>query len=127
MTSDERNQRISQTSNQKEEKIGSRLAEAALVAGRVLESIQKVAGTTSCKGVQIHALFNYAISHGCWFEDVTELGVFSDRGSENEVYMSYNGKTVYKLNDFRYADDNLTSFLNVSIFIIFISLNVRMI
>ena len=110
MTDDENNQRISQTGNRKEEKIGSRLAEASFVAERVLESIQKIAGTTACKGVQIHALFKYAINHGWWFEDITKLGVFSDRGSENEVYMSYDGKTVYKLNDFRYADDNLTSF-----------------
>lgn len=36
--------------------------------------------------------------------------MFSDRGSENEVYMAYDGIHVYKLNDFRYSDDNLTPF-----------------
>ena len=28
--------------------------------------------------------------------------------SENETYLSADGKKVIKLNDFRYADDNLT-------------------
>ena len=40
------------------------------------------------------------------------LGVFSDRGSENEVYVSYSGTQMYKLNDFRYSDDNLSAFFD---------------
>ena len=37
-----------------------------------------------------------------------DLGTFADRGSENEVYLSIeNSQIVYKLNDFRYSDDNL--------------------
>ena len=38
------------------------------------------------------------------------MGDFVDRGSENEVYSAYDADIVYKLNDFRYADDNLNSF-----------------
>ena len=38
------------------------------------------------------------------------MGTFSDRGSENEVYLAYNNLEVIKLNDFRYADENLNSF-----------------
>lgn len=41
---------------------------------------------------------------------MSAFGKFVDRGSENEVYLSYDSKAVYKLNDFRYADDNLNSF-----------------
>lgn len=37
--------------------------------------------------------------------------MFSDRGSENEVYMGYDGVNVYKLNDFR-AEDNGEYFTN---------------
>ena len=35
---------------------------------------------------------------------------YSDRGSENEVYASLDSRFVYKLNDFRYSDDNLSPF-----------------
>lgn len=48
---------------------------------------------------------------GYWIEDINTIGIFSDRGSENEVYLSIeNNTTVYKLNDFRYSDDNLSQF-----------------
>lgn len=47
---------------------------------------------------------------GCWFDNRATFGEFYDRGSENEVYMDAATDTVYKLNDFRYADDNLESF-----------------
>ena len=55
-------------------------------------------------------LKDWAKENDCWIEDPKSLGVFSDRGSENEVYMCYDGIHVYKLNDFRYSDDNLTPF-----------------
>ena len=75
----------------------------------MLESIQALAGTTSCKGVQIARLKDWALSNNCWIDRNT-LGTFSDRGSENEVYASLDNRSVYKLNDFRYSDDNLTPF-----------------
>lgn len=102
--------RIPPPGDRTEEGIRSVLAEASDVAQRTLESIQSVAGTTACKGVQINALRKYAVEKGCWFTDVSVLGDFVDRGSENEVYSAYDADIVYKLNDFRYADDNLNSF-----------------
>ena len=75
----------------------------------MLESVQALAGTTSCKGVQIARLREWAVSNHCWI-DRTTLGTFSDRGSENEVYASLDSRYVYKLNDFRYSDDNLNPF-----------------
>ena len=86
------------------------LERASAFAGRVLVSIQALAGTTACKGVQIARLREWAKENDCWIENPATLGVFSDRGSENEVYMGYDGVNVYKLNDFRYSDDNLTPF-----------------
>ncbi len=87
------------------------LDEATIVARDVLKSIQALAGTTNCKGVQIARLKDWAIKNHYWIDDISELGIFSDRGSENEVYLSYNDEHIlYKLNDFRYADDNLTPF-----------------
>ena len=52
----------------------------------------------------------WAEEQGCWFSDRNQFGDFFDRGSENETYLSPDGKNIVKLNDFRYSDDNLTSF-----------------
>lgn len=104
----DKDKRIPQGRNSKETPNYSLLEEASDVARRVLGTIQAVAGTTTCKGVQIHALHQYAVEHNLMI-DVSTLGTFADRGSENEVYMSFNDK-VYKLNDFRYSDDNLEAF-----------------
>lgn len=103
------NQRVSPQGDNREDAVGSLLAEASDFARGVLESIQALAGTTSCKGVQIARLKDWAITNHCWL-DKDKLGSYSDRGSENEVYASPDSKFVYKLNDFRYSDDNLTPF-----------------
>lgn len=78
----------------------------------MLKSIQAVAGTTTCKGVQVTRLAEWANQNGFWIDDVSKLGTFEDRGSENEVYLSAKNDFVYKLNDFRYSDDNLTPFFD---------------
>ena len=103
-------QRLSPQGESGKDAIGGLLASASSFARGVLESIQALAGTTSCKGVQIARLKDWAISNRCWIEDADALGTYSDRGSENEVYAANDSKTVYKLNDFRYSDDNLTPF-----------------
>ena len=103
-------ERIPQTSQPEEAGNSEILDEASQVARGVLESIQALAGTTLVKGVQIHQLHKYAVSKGWLLSDVSRLGTYSDRGSENEIYMSFDNRFVYKLNDFRYADDNLTPF-----------------
>jgi hypothetical protein len=103
-------QRISPQSEPRENGINSLLAEASAVAQGVLESIQALAGTTACKGVQIARLKDWAINRQCWIDNIDSIGIYSDRGSENEVYASSDNTTVYKLNDFRYADDNLIPF-----------------
>ena len=102
-------QRIPPQGDSREDEVGGLLAAASDFARSVLESIQALAGTTSCKGVQIARLKEWAISHECWIDKDT-LGTYSDRGSENEVYTSLDSRFVYKLNDFRYSDDNLSPF-----------------
>lgn len=102
---------ISSPSHSEENEIHCLLEEASNVARGVLESIQAIAGTTVVKGVQISNLERFARDRGYWIEDINTIGIFSDRGSENEVYLSIeNNTTVYKLNDFRYSDDNLSQF-----------------
>ena len=102
--------RISQKDNCRKEEVGSLLEDVAKISGRVLSSIQALAGTTACKGVQITRLKEWAINNAIWIDDISQLGTFSDRGSENEVYINNETQIVYKLNDFRYSDDNLMPF-----------------
>ncbi|MCC8120005.1 MAG: hypothetical protein LIP09_14850 [Bacteroidales bacterium] len=102
--------RIPQEENPGEASVDSLLERASDEAGRLLKAIQEIAGTTSCKGVQVVGLKKWALHHGCWISDVTTLGIYTDRGSENEVYVDKSARIVYKLNDFRYSDDNLYPF-----------------
>lgn len=90
-------ERLSQESQCPEDGFHGLLARASAFAGEVLSSIQALAGTTACKGVQIARLKDWAKENDCWIENPESLGVFSDRGSENEVYMAYDGVHVYKL------------------------------
>lgn len=103
-------QRISQEDQCHQNSVGEILAKAEFVARGVLESIQAVAGTTNCKGIQISILKKWATNNGYWIEDTSHLGDYVDRGSENEVYLCRKESYVYKLNDFRYSDDNLMPF-----------------
>ena len=102
-------ERLSQEDKCNKERVGGVLEQAELIARRVLESIQALAGTTTCKGVQIAQLTKWAKANGYWILS-DDLGTFEDRGSENEVDLSRSENLVYKLNDFRYSDDNLTPF-----------------
>ena len=102
--------RISQKDNCRKEEIGSLLEDAAEISGGVLSSIQALAGTTACKGVQIARLKEWAVNNDLCIDDISQLGTYSDRGSENEVYINNETQIVYKLNDFRYSDDNLMPF-----------------
>ena len=79
-------ERLSQESQCPDAKDHGLLARASAFAGGVLSSIQALAGTTACKGVQIARLKDWAKENNCWIENPESLGVFSDRGSENEVY-----------------------------------------
>jgi hypothetical protein len=109
MSNDSTQQIPPQGDNGKNE-VGGLLASASDFARSVLDSIQALAGTTACKGVQIARLKDWAINRQCWIDNIDSIGIYSDRGSENEVYASSDNTTVYKLNDFRYADDNLIPF-----------------
>lgn len=102
-------ERLSQKNKCDKAAIGGILEQAESVAQGVLESIQAIAGTTACKGVQIARLADWAKANGFWLT-IDVLGQYEDRGSENEVYLSSRQNVVYKLNDFRYTDDNLSPF-----------------
>ena len=103
-------ERLSQEGECRNETESGILESASAVAQRVLEEIETLAGTTTCKSVQLVRLKKWAQEQGCWFDDHSQFGEFFDRGSENEAYLSVETGDVVKLNDFRYSDDNLTSF-----------------
>ena len=103
-------ERLSQESECRNEEEYGILERASAIALGVLKEIEALAGTTTCKSVQLVKLKKWALEQGCWFSDRTQFGEFFDRGSENEVYLSPDQKYIVKLNDFRYSDDNLTSF-----------------
>lgn len=103
-------ERLSQAGERREIGEGGLLEVASAVARGVLEEVKALAGTTTCKSVQLVRLKKWAQEQGCWFNDRSHFGDFFDRGSENETYLSEEGTEIIKLNDFRYSDDNLTSF-----------------
>ena len=103
-------ERLSQDGECQENGKDGILGSASAFARGVLEEIEALAGTTACKSVQLVRLRKWAQEQGCWFSDRSQFGDFFDRGSENETYLSPNLKEIVKLNDFRYSDDNLTSF-----------------
>lgn len=75
MESDDRTKRISQAAIGEEENLPDFYEAASLVARGVLESSQKIAGTTYCKGVQIVALAKWAKSNGA-FSCLTKRAFF---------------------------------------------------
>lgn len=86
-------QRIPQEDKFNKNAICGIMEQAESVARGVLESIQAIAGTTDCKGVQITQLAKWAKQHNCWIDN-NKLGSYEDRGSENEVYLYWSGLTV---------------------------------
>ena len=103
-------ERLSQKSECRENGKSGLLESASAFAQRIVEEIEAFAGTTTCKAVQLVRLKKWAQEQGCWYEDRSQFGDFFDRGSENEVYLSPDQMEIIKLNDFRYSDDNLSSF-----------------
>ena len=86
MQDDSSFERLSQGSECKKESQDSLLERASAFAQRVLKEIEALAGTTSCKSVQLVRLKAWAQEQGCWFNDSSPFGDFFDRGSEYEVY-----------------------------------------
>ena len=64
MHKDERAERVSQAVVSEETNLSDLYEAASAVARRVLESSQKIAGTTYCKGVQIAELAKWAKENG---------------------------------------------------------------
>lgn len=89
--------------------INNLLEQAACIVRRSKEAAGTLEPTESYKRGQIEKLISFADSNGLWI-DFNKLSViYLDKGGENEVF--YDGAaTVYKLNNFEYAGDDLENF-----------------
>lgn len=89
--------------------INSLLEQAACIIGRSPETTRTAETAESCKGKQIERLISFANSNDLWIDFTTLSVMYLDKGGENEVF--YDGAaTVYKLNNFEYAGDDLENF-----------------
>lgn len=89
--------------------INSLLEQATCIARRSKEAAGETEPTESYKRGQIEELISFADSNGLWIDFNNLSVIYLDKGGENEVF--YDGAaTVYKLNNFEYAGDNLENF-----------------
>ena len=89
--------------------LNSLLEQAACIVRRSKETAGTLEPTESYKRGQIEELISFADSNGLWIDFNNLSVIYLDKGGENEVF--YDGAaTVYKLNNFEYAGDNLENF-----------------
>ena len=89
--------------------VNSLLEQAACIVRRSKETAGTPEPTESYKRGQIEELISFADSNGLWIDFNNLSVIYLDKGGENEVF--YDGAaTVYKLNNFEYAGDNLENF-----------------
>lgn len=85
------------------------LEEATDIVRRCKEATRDAEPTEGYKRGQVERLKEYANSQKRWISILNLSTIYLDKGGENEVY--YNGaSTIYKLNNFEYAGDDLTNF-----------------
>jgi hypothetical protein len=75
-------ERLSQEGECRENGESCILESASAFSQRVLEEIEALAGTTTCKAVQLVRFKKWAQEQGYWFCDHSQFGDFIDRGSE---------------------------------------------
>ena len=89
--------------------VNSIMEQAASLIRRKKEATRTFGPTESYKRRQIEELISFADSNGLWIDFNNLSVIYLDKGGENEVF--YDGAaTVYKLNNFEYAGDNLENF-----------------
>ncbi len=89
--------------------INSILEQAASIIRRSKEAAGTLKPTESYKRGQIEELISFANSNDLWIDFNHISTIYLDKGGENEVF--YDGAaTIYKLNNFEYAGDDLGNF-----------------
>lgn len=89
--------------------INSLLAEAACIVRRSKKTAGTFEPTEGYKRRQIEELISFANLNDLWIDFNNIPTIYLDKGGENEVF--YDGAaTIYKLNNFEYAGDDLENF-----------------
>lgn len=89
--------------------VNSLLEQAACIVRRSKKAAGTLKPTESYKRGQIEELISFADLNYLWIDFNNFPVIYLDKGGENEVF--YDGAaTVYKLNNFEYAGDNLENF-----------------
>lgn len=89
--------------------IDSILEQAACIVRGSKEATGTLEPTESYKRGQIEELISFANSNDLWIDFNNIPVIYLDKGGENEVF--YDGAaTIYKLNNFEYAGDDLENF-----------------
>lgn len=89
--------------------VDSLLEQAAGIVRRSKEAAGEIEPTESYKRKQIEKLISFANSYNFWIDFNNIPTIYLDKGGENEVF--YDGAaTIYKLNNFEYAGDDLENF-----------------
>ena len=89
--------------------VNSLLEQAACIVRRSKKAAGTLKPTESYKRGQIEELISFADLNYLWIDFNNVPVIYLDKGGENEVF--YDGAaTVYKLNNFEYAGDNLENF-----------------
>ena len=89
--------------------VNSLLEQAACIVRRSKETAGTLEPTESYKRGQIEELISFADLNGLWIDFNNLSVIYLDKGGENEVFYDA-AATVYKLNNFEYAGDNLENF-----------------
>ena len=102
-------QRISQRMDRENSPINSLLEQATCIVRRSKTTTGAFESTESYKRKQIEELTLFADVNHLWVDIDCHPVIFLDKGGENEVF--YDGaSTIYKLNNFEYAGDDLENF-----------------
>ena len=89
--------------------VNSLLEQAACIVRRSKEATGTLEPTESYKRRQIKELISFANINELWIDFNNIPAIYLDKGGENEVF--YDGAaTIYKLNNFDYAGDDLENF-----------------
>lgn len=89
--------------------INSLLEQAACIVRRSKETAGTIKQTEGYKRRQIEKLKSFASSNELWIKFNENSIIYLDKGGENEVFYDSNA-TIYKLNNFEYAGDDLENF-----------------
>lgn len=95
--------------DRKHHEIHSLLEETANLIRRSKTATRDAETPKSYKGKQIEILTTFANARKAWVNINTPPLIFLDKGGENEVYYD-SCSSVYKLNNFEYAGDDLENF-----------------